>query len=247
MTQEYNNQFAKVDKHNNEVEQKRAQEQAYKEWQKQKPKEPQGPGFKYAQKLTEAAIDGNDLPPNSDDFVALTLKTKSQAKSKSKAKEDDGGDPTIDDPGAEAGGDEVDDWVDPPLLGHTGKLVNITDPVMSGSYGTGPEIDNAWSNGRAPEGSRLAAKNVTGYIVAQPKELPEDQRTPGTFGDMDDILNNHWTGDHREAARQAQDPESEPLESQRLPYSTWKDANNEKDAPPTEKKPDELMDYLTKL
>lgn len=118
---------------------------------------------------------------------------------------------------------------------------------MSGSYGSGPEIDNAWSNGRAPEGSRLAAKNVTGYIVADPKVLPEDERTPGTFGDMDDVLNNHWTGDSRERAKQAQDPDLEPLESKRLPYSTWKEANNASDAPPNEQKPDELMDYLTKL
>jgi hypothetical protein len=96
-----------------------------------------------------------------------------------------------------------DDWNTPPLVGRTGIEVNITDPVMSGSYGSGPEIDNAWSNGRAPEGSRLAAKNVTGYIVADPKVLPEDERTPGTFGAMDDVLNNHWTGDSRERAKQA--------------------------------------------
>lgn len=156
------------------------------------------------------------------------------------------------DPGAEADGDDVnvepvEEWETVPLIGRTGKQVNISEPNMSGSYGTGPEIDNAWSNGRAPEGSRLAAKNVTGYIVADPKVLPEDQRTPGTFGEMDDILNNHWTGDHREAAKQSIDPEDEPLESKRLPYSTWKDANNDKDAAPVEQKPDELMDYFTKL
>ena len=96
-----------------------------------------------------------------------------------------------------------DDWNTHPLVGRTGVEVNITDPVMSGSYGSGPEIDNAWSNGRAPEGSRLAAKNVTGYIVPDPKVLPEDQRTPCTFGEMDDVLNNHWTGDARERAKQA--------------------------------------------
>lgn len=164
-----------------------SQEEAYKQWQKQKPK--QSPGFKYAQRLTEAAIDGNDLPPNSDDFVGLRSKSRSKA---------DNDDPTMTDPGAEAGGDESEDWVVPPLVGHTGVAVNITDPVMSGTYGRGPEIDNSWSDGRAPEGSRLAAKNVTGYIVPQPKVLPEANRAVGTFGEMDDILNNHATGDARE-------------------------------------------------
>jgi hypothetical protein len=128
------------------------------------------------------------------------LKSKSRSYSRSRAREDD---PTIADPGAEAGDDLEDDWNVVPLVGRTGKEVNVTDQILSGSYGSGPEIDNAWSNGRAPEGSRLAAKNVTGYIVADPKVLPEDERTPGTFGDMDDVLNNHWTGDSREAARQA--------------------------------------------
>jgi hypothetical protein len=149
------------------------------------------------------------------------------------------------DPGAEAGGDEVEDWITPPLVGHTGKEVNITEPNMSGSYGTGPEIDNAWSKGRAPEGSRLAAKNVTGYIVPDPQVLEEADRAIGTFGDLDDVLNNHSTGDHREAERQARNPDPAPEEAARYPYSTWKEANNNKDPVPAEQKPDELMDYLT--
>jgi hypothetical protein len=65
--------------------------------------------------------------------------------------------------------------------------VNISDPNLSGSYIKGPEIKNLWSDGDAPEGTRIAAKNVTGYIVPVPKVLPEANRAPGTFGDLDDI------------------------------------------------------------
>jgi hypothetical protein len=73
------------------------------------------------------------------------------------------------------------------MLGHTGRLVNISEPNLSGSYSKGPEIVNSWSNGNAPEGSRLFYKNVTGYIVPQPTPIPEANRVIGTFGDIDDI------------------------------------------------------------
>lgn len=97
-------------------------------------------------------------------------------------------DPSINDPGAEAG-DDGDYIVDAPvpLLGHTGIQVNITEPILSGSYTRGPEIKNLWADGNAPEGTRIAAKNVTGYIVPAPMVLPEANRVPGTFGDIDDI------------------------------------------------------------
>jgi hypothetical protein len=88
---------------------------------------------------------------------------------------------------------------------------------------------------------------VTGYIVAQPKPIPEAKRAIGTFGDIDDIQNNHSTGDPREAAKQAKDPEDAYYETDRYPYTSWKGSNNSEDKAPTEKKPDELMDYLTKL
>lgn len=97
-------------------------------------------------------------------------------------------DPSINDPGAEAG-DDGDYIVDAPVpfLGHTGIQVNITEPILSGSYTRGPEIKNLWADGNAPEGTRIAAKNVTGYIVPAPMVLPEANRVPGTFGDIDDI------------------------------------------------------------
>ena len=98
---------------------------------------------------------------------------------------DDSEDPSINDPGAEAGDDG--DFDEIPLLGHTGRLVNITEPNLSGSYTKGPVIKNLWSDGDAPEGTRIAAKNVTGYIVPAPLVLPEANRTVGTFGELDDI------------------------------------------------------------
>jgi hypothetical protein len=151
-------------------------------------------------------VDGKELP-STYDFV--------QQKST-----EDNDDPSLTDPGAEAG-DEGEFMAENPVLGHTGREVNITQPNLSGSYGRGPEIENSWANGNAPEGTRIAAKNVTGYIVSQPKVLPPDNRVPGTFGDIDDILNNHATGDARESMRQSLEPEEAYYESSRLPYSTW--------------------------
>ena len=66
--------------------------------------------------------------------------------------------------------------------------MNISEPNLSGSYSRGPEIKNLWADGvGAPEGTRIGAKNVTGYIVPAPLVLPEANRTAGTFGEMDDI------------------------------------------------------------
>jgi hypothetical protein len=142
--------------------------------------------------LAEAAIDGSPLPNNQD-----LVQQRSSG--------EDFDDPSIMDPGAEAG-DDFDGYVvqenkEVPLLGHTRQEVNISEPNLSGSYTKGPEIKNLWADGNAPEGTRIAAKNVTGYIVPQPKVLPESARVRGTFGDIDDIQNNHSTGDPRESMR----------------------------------------------
>ena len=113
---------------------------------------------------------------------------------------------------------------------NTGREVDIDqNPNLSGSYIKGPEVQNSWANGNAPEGTRIHDKNVTGYIVPIPKVLPEENRSPGTFGAMDDIQNNHYTGDSREAARQAQIPEEAYYEGDRYPYTSWRGANNSGD------------------
>lgn len=136
------------------------------------PSKTEMPGFKYATKLAEASIDGRDLP-----YMYDLVQQKSR---------DNSDDPSIDDPGAEAS-DDGDFTVEPPLLGHTGIKVNISEPNTSGSYTKGPEIKNLWADGNAPEGTRLAAKNVTGYIVDVLPPIPEANRVIGTFGDIDDI------------------------------------------------------------
>jgi hypothetical protein len=74
--------------------------------------------------------------PSSDDLVHL--KAKGQ---------DEIDDPTLTDPGAEAG-DDGDYIVEDPVLGHTGREVEVDqNPNLSGSYSRGPEIVNSWANG----------------------------------------------------------------------------------------------------
>ena len=154
------------------------------------------------------------------------------AKATAKARAVD--DPTNSDPGAEADGD-MDDYT-PPMLGHTGVEVNITQPKLSGSYDNGPELPGSWDDGvSAPEGTKLHSKNVTGPIVMPlPGPRPDQSAGAGPFGyEIDDIANNHFGGGVKETARYRMiDEDVEYSEADRMPLNTWTSANNANDPEP---------------
>jgi len=171
-------------------------------------------------------------------------------------------DPTDSDPGAEAG-DDGDFVVEDPMLGHTGKLVNQTDlPTLlndrAGSYGhNGTYTTRLFDKEPAPEGFKIAAKNVTGYIVPAPK-LPDPAGNGGKDAfqfEIDDIANVHDSfSPYQKKVWGTEDTDVEYTDADRYPVYGWKSSNNGGDAAPgsqdlsqAEKSKDVVLDYLTKL